>query len=71
MELVAWGTSLKEILKVEGHAGSFSHGRMGHRGLEWKNKRKGRKESRLGGVSRQGYTEDGEVEVGKNWTGHG
>jgi hypothetical protein len=55
-----------EILKLGGHAGSVSHGRMRHSGLEWKNKRKGRKASRLGGVGRQGYTEDGEVEAGKN-----
>jgi hypothetical protein len=38
-----------EILELEGHEGSFSHGRMRHRGLEWKNKRK-RKASSLGGV---------------------
>jgi hypothetical protein len=54
-----------EILKLEGHEGSIFHGRMRHRGLEWKNKRK-RKASRLGGVGRQGYTEDGAVEAGKN-----
>jgi hypothetical protein len=28
------------ILKLEGHEGSISHGRMRHRRLEWKNKRK-------------------------------
>jgi len=55
-----------EILKGEGHEGFVSHGRMRHRGLEWTDKRKGRKASRLGGVGRQGYTEDGAVEVGKN-----
>jgi hypothetical protein len=55
-----------EILKLEGHEGSVSHGKMRHRGLEWENKRKGRKASRLGGVGRQGYTEDGAVEAGKN-----
>jgi hypothetical protein len=65
-ELVAWGTSLMEILKLEGHEGSISHGKMRHRGMEWKNKRKGRKASRLGGVGRQRYTEDGAVEAGKN-----
>lgn len=66
VELVAGGTRLMEIFKVEGHEGSVSHGRMRHRGLEWKNKMKGRKARRLGGVGRQGYTEDGAVEVGKN-----
>jgi hypothetical protein len=38
-----------EILKLEGHEGSVSQGRMKHCGLEWENKTKGRKTSRLGG----------------------